>query len=206
MKLTNLDFQNALRAKVEAAEHESGVELVVAVLPQVQPWRSAQWCSALIWSQVALAVLMLIPTEFWYILIWLAAVVFAMLGFMLPHYIPALKRLLVGQRRMRWQVKERARAMYQQAGIHETQARVGVLVVVARLERQAIVLWDKGIAERMPEADLQFLEARMQAVFEGSDLQEAVLRALDDLRPIFTQHIPADIHPINELPDDPWMQ
>ncbi len=57
----------------------------------------------------------------------------------------------------------------------------------------------------IPADEIQAFEEKCQTIFSAADPAAALLSTLKDNQAMFASYIPADIHPVNELPDDLWM-
>ena len=206
MRKFDISFRNDLRKKVETIETESGTELVVAILPRTSHYLEYYLAVGIILSVVVLSVMTFIPFEIWYVYIYLETLGLGLLGAGLLWLIRPLLRGLVGKKEIKQRSEQRANAIFQKAQIYETRQRVGVLLVFFWLERVAILMPDKGVTTMVPPDELELLSAKFNAVFNADDPATAVLDALEQSKAIFAKYIPADTHPINELPDELWIE
>ena len=198
------DFKSALRTAVEATEAVSGVELVVTILPRASRYWDTFLAAGLLTSFLVLTVMMFIPTEFWYVLIYLETLGAFLLTLGILWAFPGLVRLL-NRKKMHALVETATRALFQKAGMVETSDRIGVLVLFAWYERTVIMLPDTGAEELLPPDELAQLTARFQTIFTDRDPAQAILDRLEEARSLFELYIPRDVHDINELPDELWL-
>ena len=198
------DFKSALRTAVEATEAVSGVELVVTILPRASRYWDTFLAAGLLTSFLVLTIMMFIPTEFWYVLIYLETLGAFLLTLGILWAFPGLVRLLT-RKKMHALVETTTRALFQKAGMVETSDRIGILVLFAWYERTVIVLPDTGAEELLPPDELAQLTARFQTIFTERDPAQAILDRLEEARPLFEVYIPRDVHDINELPDELWL-
>ncbi len=206
MRKFDISFRNDLRKKVETIETESGTELVVAILPRTTHYLEYYLAVGAILSVLVLSIMTFIPYEIWYVYIYLETLGVGLLGGGLLWLIRPLLRALVGKKELKKRTESRANAIFQKAQIYETRQRVGILLVFFWLERIAILKPDKGIVSMIPPDELELLEAKFNAVFKADDPATAVLEALEQSKAIFAKYVPADTHPINELPDELWIE
>ncbi len=206
MRKFDISFRNDLRKKVETIETESGTELVVAILQRTSHYLEYYLAVGIILSVVVLSVMTFIPFEIWYVYIYLETLGLGLLSAGLLWLIRPLLRALVGKKEIKKRTEQRANAIFQKAQIYETRQRVGVLLVFFWLERVAILMPDKGVITMVPPDELELLSAKFNAVFKADDPATAVLDALEQSKAIFAKYIPADTHPINELPDELWIE
>lgn len=205
MRKFDISFRNELRKKVEAIENDSGVELVVAIVPRAMRYTEYYLGVGAAIAFVVLTSMMFMPTQFWYVYIYLETVGMGLLGAGLMWIFPALLRLLVGKKELNRRTDLRANATFHRARIYETRARVGILLMICWLERKVKLVPDKGVSEMMPPDELDAIEAKFNTVFAADDSAQVVLNLLDECKDIFAKYIPPDTHPINELPDELWI-
>jgi putative membrane protein len=67
------------------------------------------------------------------------------LGFVLAHFLPAARRLLVDARTQELCVRRRAELAFLHEEVFSTRDRTGILILVSLLERRVVVLGDAGI-------------------------------------------------------------
>ena len=206
MRKFDISFRNDLRKKVETIETESGTELVVAILPRTAHYLEYYFAVGIALSVIVLSIMTFIPYEIWYVYIYLETLGVGLIGGGLLWLIRPMLRALVGKKELKKRTESRANAIFQKAQIYETRQRVGVLLVFFWLERIAILKPDKGVLELVPPDELELLEAKFNAVFKADDPATAVLDALEHSKTIFARYVPADTHPINELPDELWIE
>ncbi|MFN8398017.1 MAG: hypothetical protein U0176_25600 [Bacteroidia bacterium] len=206
MRKFDVSFRNDLRKKVEAVESDSGTELVVAILPRSSWYLEYYLGLGAGLAFLVLTVMMFIPFEIWYVYIYFETIGVGIIGGGLPWLIRPLLRWIVGKKVIQKRTDRYARAIFHKANIHETRERVGVLVTLFWLERVAIVMPDKGVVQMVPPDELEALEVRFNKVFLADDPPADVLLALDAFRETMAKYVPAETHPVNELPDDLWIE
>lgn len=206
MRKFDISFRNDLRKKVETIEVESGAELVVAILPRTSHYLEYYFGAGIALGLLVLTIMTFIPAEIWYVYVYFETLGMGLLGAGLLWLIQPLMRWVVGKTEIRRRTERRANAIFQKAQIYETRERVGVLLVFFWLERTALLMPDKGVRDLVPPDELDLLSAKFNAVFQADDPPLAVLDALEHSKTIFAKYIPAETHPINELPDELWIE
>ncbi len=205
MRKFDEDFRVALRQQVEAIEAESGVEIVATVMPRATRY----WHVYLLWgiipAMLVLTFMMFLEAEFWYVLIYLETIGALILGGALPWIFSGLVRLSVGKKGLRKEAENAARALFQRAGMVETEDRIGVLIVYNSFERLAVVVPDTGAEEFIPPDELAVIQEGADAAIAQRDAAQGILDHLDSLVPMMRNYIPRDINDINELPDELWL-
>lgn len=205
MRKFDTQFRDELRQRVETVESTSGVELVATIVPRARRYWHLYLLCGLVPALLVLTVMMFVPTEFWYVLIYLETVGTLVVGALLPWVIPGLARMLLGQKTLRSELEKTARALFQQAGMVETRERIGVLVVLGWFEREVVVLADRGADELVPPDEWDAMESSFREALRSSDPATAILEALGGQQDLFRTYIPRDVHDINELPDELWL-
>jgi uncharacterized membrane protein len=205
MRKFDISFRNDLRKRVESIESTSGAEVVVAILPRASHYMEYFLGAGAVLSILVLTIMMFIPAEIWYVYIYFETIGIGVVGGGLLWVIQPLLRAIVGKKELGRRTDLRANAIFQKAKIYETQQRVGVLLVFFWLERMVMLLPDKGVTDLVPPDELESLHAQCQKVFTADDPPQALLNALDMAREVFAKYVPTSAHPINELPDDLWI-
>lgn len=198
-------FRVALREKVEAIESESGVEVVATVMPRAARYWHIYLLCGIIPSILVLTFMMFLEAEFWYVLIYLETLGALIIGAALPWVFPGLLRLFVGKEKLRANAETAARALFQRAGMVETQERIGVLIVYVWFEKLAIVVADTGAEELIPPDEMEVIKRRADDAIASGDPAQAILDHLQSLQPLMRNYISRDINDINELPDELWL-
>lgn len=205
MRRFDADFKDALRSVIEDIESESGAEVVATILPRADRYLDTYLLAGLCVSFSVLTVMMFIPTEFWYVLIYLETVGTLLFTMGLMWVFPGITRFLIGKKRLRQRAETEARALFQRAGMVETQERIGILVVFAWFEKKVIFLPDIGAEEMLPPDEIETLQRNLEEVFDHSDPATAILEQLSGMKDILKLYIPRSVHDINELPDELWL-
>lgn len=205
MKKFDAQFKEGLRTAVENVESTSGVELVVTIFPKTQKYLSVHLGLGAALSFLVLTLLMFVPQEFWFVLIYLETLTAFWAGFGLPFLIPGLKRMMIGEKRLRKSAETATRALFQQAGIANTRDRIGVLVSLCWLEKEVVILPDRGAEELVPPDEWATLQRRVEVVFESDNPAEELVEVVKETQSLFEQYIPRSEDDINELPDELWL-
>ena len=203
---TNEEEVRARAARLEAAR---GVEVVVAVIaradsyPEV-PWKAFAMGAAL----AALAVALLVPLDNgWYATHAVIVAVVAVLAAggvlaLATVWITPLARLFIPAQRREVEVRQYAQALFLENELHRTRRRDGILLLVGLLERQVVVLADRGVTEKITADALGRVVAAVTDGLARKRLAESLLAGLGQLDTVLEQHgfqaVPGDT---NELAD-----
>ena len=109
--------------------------------------------------------------------------------------------LPVGQ--LRDTTRQRAREVFAQLDVWDTEENTGVLIYVQRVDRRIEIVADRGIVARVPQAEWDALCRAMESRFRRNEYLDGALEAIEGVTRILERHFPArDANP-NELPDKP---
>ena len=100
-------------------------------------------------------------------------------------------------------VRHRATQLFAQLGVWDTEENSGILVYVQLVDRRVEILADRGIAQRVPQAQWDALCRGMEAAFRQKNYRGGALEAITKASELLVQHFPADVKNLNELPDRP---
>jgi putative membrane protein len=134
---------------------------------------------------------------------WLLLVQLALLGvgYATARFLPGFQRVFLRPTRAAEMVAEQALQEFQRHGLHETEARTGVLLFVSLLERRAVVLADKGIdAEVEPEQWTRTTRAVLEGI-RGDSLRAGLEAGIRSAADVLEKHFPWKEGDRNEIPD-----
>lgn len=100
---------------------------------------------------------------------------------LLAVFCPPFARLFLDGHRAELEVRQHAEALFRSHGLDRTRARVGVLLLLSLFERRAFVLPDLAIRDRVSDAELSEIVARLVAPAARGDVGAAFGSALDAL-------------------------
>jgi uncharacterized membrane protein len=99
--------------------------------------------------------------------------------------------------------RARARELFGQLGVWDTEENSGVLIYVQLVDRAIEIVADRGIAKRVPQHEWDGVCRTMERAFKAGRFEEGTLQAIDAVTRILAREFPASgAHP-NELPDKP---
>ena len=99
------------------------------------------------------------------------------------------------------QVNLRAQLEFFEHGITETEGQTGVLLFVSAMEHRAVVLADKGIADKVDATVWQELVEMMIAGVKRGDLSAGMNEAIARCGELLSPHFPVAEGDVNELRD-----
>lgn len=115
---------------------------------------------------------------------------------------PALGALAVMNGQM---PRERARELFVQYGVWDTEENCGVLVYINLADHQVEIVADRGIGRTVAAQDWQAICRTMTQGFARGDYHNSTLAALSQLNALLEEHYPDDGSTRNQLADRPVM-
>lgn len=100
-------------------------------------------------------------------------------------------------------IRERARAVFAQLEVWDTEENTGVLLYVQLVDRRIEIVADRGIAERVSQPEWDAICRSMEIQFKSRQYLAGALEAIDAVTRILERHFPARRLNPNELPDKP---
>jgi putative membrane protein len=188
MRPISQDFSSSdLRAvedAVRAAEAGSSGEIVTYIAARSDEYHSARWRGATYGALLGalVAVTVLFRSDVWglWVEAWLLGLplVCGALGYVLPLAFDSIRYSLVDSELLEERVYRRAREVFLQEEVFDTQERTGILIYVSVLERRVEVLADSGIRLAVPPLEWEEVAALMEGAFAagtpGAGLVSAV--------------------------------
>lgn len=89
-----------------------------------------------------------------------------------------------------WQAKQRAKIEFYEARLEQTRRRTGILLFVSLMERQAVVLADRGIAGKLPESTWDEIVLFLVKGAKSRDLGTGMCQAIQRCQVILSEHFP----------------
>jgi uncharacterized membrane protein len=104
---------------------------------------------------------------------------------------------------LRLSPRERARQVFGQLGVWDTEERSGVLIYVQLVDRRIEIVADRGIASRVKQAEWDAVCRAMERSFKAGQFQAGALEAIQSVTAILARHFPPGPGNPNELSDKP---
>lgn len=190
-----------VREAVRRAEERTVGEILPVVLGRSDPHPAAELAFAVLAGVTAYLFLWstgLASDPGWLLLAALAA---GAAGRVAARRLPELARPFVSPDRLDEVTREQAIQEFFGHGLHETEARTGVLLFVSLFERRVHVLGDRGIAARVsPETWERVRDLVLNGAREG-DLAGGLVRGIAAMGDVLAEHFPWAEGDRNEIPD-----
>lgn len=142
------DVRARIAEAVRRAEALSRGQLVPVVVEKSDPYPEARYRGALLLAALATAAVVGLHLPLTLAELPLVQLAAGIAGALLASWDP-IERRLVGARSMDEAVRARATRAFHEHGLHRTADGTGVLVFASLFEREAVVLGDRGIHEKM---------------------------------------------------------
>lgn len=175
--------------------------MVVAEQAQADDYCEANWKWAVLASLLTLLIMVHSPIVFHPEGLVLNTVFVGALGYLASWRAPWLRRWMTSARRRRQQAERSADLAFTRLEVSHTRERMGLLVLVCRFERVALLRPDLGLTGRVPGARWNQLQARLDAARGWDQLEKAVSRVLEELAPLLREQAPRAEDDQNELSD-----
>jgi uncharacterized membrane protein len=101
--------------------------------------------------------------------------------------------------------RERARELFAQYGVWDTEENCGVLVYVNLADHQVEIVADRGVGRVIAAQDWQAVCRTMTQGFARGDYHNSTLAALAQINALLQEHYPDDGSMRNQLSDQPVM-
>jgi uncharacterized membrane protein len=101
--------------------------------------------------------------------------------------------------------RERAVTLFGKLRVWDTECNNGVLIYLLLAEHAIEIVADRGLNQRVSEAQWRELLAGMAAAFKAGQFEAGLMEAVDVVERLLAQHFPlrdGEVNP-NELPDAP---
>jgi uncharacterized membrane protein len=101
--------------------------------------------------------------------------------------------------------RDRARELFAQHGVWNTEENTGVLVYLSLADRRVEIVADRGITARVPEETWQAICRTMEGHFRERRYEEGAIAGIRAISDELARHFPATGDNPNELPDRPLL-
>jgi putative membrane protein len=186
----HLTAEEAHRVEARAAELErdAGVQVMAAVVGRADAYPEIPWKAFALGAALALLAAlgapMLQPEWSGVEVSALEALLVLCVGgaaALATAYLPPFARLFLDRDRANAEVRQYADAMFLARGLHGTARRTGILLLVSLFEHEVAIRCDRGIAARVPDAELESVIAAMAPSLKRGAVADALVDGLGGL-------------------------
>ena len=178
MPLGNPD-KTSISERAERLEARTGVEVVAAVVGRCDAYPDIPWKAFALFSGLSL-----LAASLWHPDAVLGGLTFLLGGAaaaLATVFLPGFARLFLDAARREAETRQYAASFFLANDLTRTQRRSAILILVGVFERTVVILADSGIRERIAEADLQEIIARMTPQLAAGRIAPALRDGLDAL-------------------------
>jgi putative membrane protein len=199
-------FTEEARARVEAAVREAETrsrgQVVPIVVEKSSGYPEARYRGAVLGAALATVVVLALRLPLTLAELPLVQLAAGLTGALVALWDP-IERVLAGRVELELAARERAVRAFHEHGLHRTAEGTGVLVFASLFEHRAVVIGDRGIHEKMGEAEWQRAVAALVAGMRRDDPAAGFCEAIALCGAKLAEHFPRDPGggPGNELPD-----
>lgn len=193
-----------IQKAIEKAELQTAGEIVPVVIRRSTPVGHLPMLIALaIFSGLLVVSFEILAMDFYeYQFFLLPGFALASLILALPlSKITSIQKLLTSPQDQKIAVIERAEIEFARKKMSETKARTGILLLVSMMERRAVVLGDKAIADRLSPETWDEVVHLMTSELKQKDLEKGMIKAIEKCGQILAQNFPPSRENPNELVD-----
>lgn len=194
-----------IRAAVAAAEKKTAGEIVCMVVSSSYHYPLANVLGA----AAAALPMSLLGTHFMGAWLWIGSQnMWLFLGlftvcFALFHWIferfPALKRRLISRREIDSEVEEAAVNAFFRQGLYRTRDANGVLLFISVFEHKVRLLADRGIHEKVPQAEWDALVTQITQGIREGNRTDSICSAIQTIGQLLESHFPVKPDDTDEL-------
>ncbi len=194
------DF-DAISSAVVAAEHRTSGELAIKLASHTREWLTERLIYSSVLAILCLSVALVLTREQNWGLYYnfSQALIGGIIGFAVGFFV--LPLWLQNETRRRQAVWNRA--VFEFSRLTPTKGHTGVLILVSMEERQAAIVADRKIAEKLPPDYWDKPHAMIMEGIGKSEHAEGIIAALDEIGKRMAEFFPRADDDVNEIPDRP---
>lgn len=203
------DQLSHIREAVRKAEENISGEIVPVFVEQSGHYTIANHRSGML-GAIASFILIILFDRFFPemaiydpLLIFIIVLTGGLLGYILSHFIPGVRRLLIAKSQQQHATRQRAENAFLQEEVFNTRHRTGIMLFVSFFEHEVIVMADRGIAKVV---DQQEWDRIVKTITDGissdnlvGSMETAIARCGEILK---EKGFVKSADDINELPDN----
>ncbi|RYZ73417.1 MAG: hypothetical protein EOP09_01935 [Proteobacteria bacterium] len=201
--LSSIDRER-IKLAIEGLEKQTSGELVPLLVSQIESYSEIHWVSGAVGALLGALVLI---ADSWLQSFplsdeWIVGVLAgcAAIGLLLSA-VPALKRKLIGEERLKDRARERALAEFVAQGVLETKDRTGVLLMIAAFEHRIEIIADTGIHSRADKKVWSEITDQIRPVIQNQGIAAGFLLAIEKIGEVLKREAPLQPGDRNELSD-----
>ena len=177
--------QRQINKLVSEAEAQSGIQALIVIVSKADAYPEIPWKAFAIAAGFTALIVMMNAL---YLPDWSAShagllaatiILAGAASAMLTLFIPGFARLFLSALRAEAEVRQHAEAVFLQRGLFETRTRIGTLLLIARFEREAVIVADTGVRRHLSERELAGITAQVKPLLAEARLAAACAACLN---------------------------
>lgn len=137
------------------------------------------------------------------LLIFIIVLTGGLLGYIVAHFVPWIKRLLISKAQQQHATRQRSENAFLQEEVFNTRHRTGIMLFVSFFEHEVIVMADRGIAKVVDQQEWDRIVKTITEGISSGDLIGAMEKAITRCGEILKEKgFIKSGDDINELPDN----
>ena len=199
--------QSQINELVAGAEAKSGAQVLIAIVAKADAYPEIPWKAFAIGAALAALILMadaIYRPDWRSVHFGFETAIILGTGAalaLLTIFAPPFARLFLPRLRAEAEVRQYAQAAFLERGVFQTRGRVGVLLLLARFEREVVIPPDSGIKRHLSEAQIEAVVARMKPLLAQQRVVAACEAGLNALVMLLRDRLKPQVAVGNELPD-----
>lgn len=142
------------------------------------------------------------PSVLWYPVSLITSVIVGFIvGVVISHHLPALRRLFTPSRECHQEVENRSRQVFFDHRVHHTAGQNGVLLYVSLFEHRVAIVADQSVLDAITQPRVDQLCEDFTSRLKNGDLHQAFVDTIAELADLLAEKLPAKGDNRNELPD-----
>ncbi len=201
--------KDKIKEAVASLEKATAGELVIYFARRSDNYPGAGWkFASLIGGTVALIIGLL--AYFWLLPAWITPLVISimlvslmLLAYLLATFIPNLKLSMVAGHVIGQRVLTKARDIFLQEEVFNTNDRIGILLFISELEQRVVVLGDSGINKKIDKEDWKHIVDTVVLGIKHGQTAQGIVNAVAICQDLLLKHGFTNVEKDdNELPDE----
>ena len=199
MFLTNQEKQSITEA-IRTAEAQTSGEIVTVIARAADDYFYIPTLWAGLLALLTPSVLLMLPVEMDFLVIYLIQVLVFVLATMLFRWTP-LKLALIPKAVKHRRASRLAHEQFIQQGLHQTKERNGLLLFVAVAEHYVEIIADQGINDRVPDDTWDNIVSEFVHQVKQRKIADGFLVAIEKSGKLLQEQFPSNPVDKNELPN-----
>lgn len=183
-------------------ESRTGTQIVLAVIQRSDSYPELPWKAFAFGASIAGSVVLALPALHSEMLVATVSILAAGgVCALLTVFLPIFARFFLAPHRAEAEVLQYAQSLFLEKELFATSKRQGLLVLISMFEHQVVLLPDRGLREKLPEATLHGIIDRMLPALQRDQLFQALETGLEQVVQVLGTSS-ADAVTADELPNE----